>query len=572
MGAPGIRIINMSLFSELRRRNVLRVVLLYAVASLLLVWIVNHAVSGLALPAWTSEFVLLLLAIGFPVALIFAWVYEITPQGLKKGIDVDQTQSIVYKTGQKLNAAVAVLAVLGLAALVGERLLPEFELVRPEAVEEIPLRPVYDPAEGVGVPREITSYSMANGLRIIVWPDHDIPNVAMYNFVRAGGRNEYPSITGLSHFFEHMMFKGTSELAPGEFDRVMEAAGGANNAYTSEDLTVYQNWFPRSALATIFELEAARLQNLAIDPDVVESERGVVRSERQLHIDNNNFGRLHEQVLATAFIAHPYRFPIIGWASDIERWTQDDLESYFKTYYAPNNCTMVFVGAVSPEEIFQLADRYLGRIPAQAPPPPVRTIEPEQTGERRLVVETDTQAPLLHLAFHAGSASDPETQHMSLLLNILIGGSSSRLHRLLVEEEQIALSVGGMHMEGLDPGLVYFSLTLPPGADIAAAEARVLEELARVANEGVTRAELKKAQNIVLANFWRELATIDGKAAALGNFAVFTGSYENLFSVPEDVSAITAEQLQAVAANVFQRNNMTVGVLRSRDDTTGDAR
>ncbi|MGI9248793.1 MAG: M16 family metallopeptidase [Woeseiaceae bacterium] len=560
----------MSLYSELRRRNVLRVALLYAVASLLLIWVVNHAVSGEIVPVWASEFVLLLLAIGFPVALIFAWVYEITPEGLKKGIDVDQTQSIVYKTGQKLNAAVAVLAVLGLAALVGERLLPEFELVRPEAVEEIPLRPVYDPAEGVGVPKEITSYSMANGLRIIVWPDHDIPNVAMYNFVRAGGRNEYPGITGLSHFFEHMMFNGTSTLAPGEFDRIMEAAGGATNAYTSHDLTVYQNWFPRSALATIFELEADRLQNLAIDPDLVESERGVVSSERRLHIDDNNYGRLHEQMLATAYVAHPYQFPVIGWPSDIENWTQDDLESYFKTYYAPNNCTMVFVGAVSPEEIFQLADRHLGRVPAQAPPPPVRTIEPEQVGERRLVIEADTQAPLLHLAFHAGSAADPETRHMELLLNILIDGSSSRLHRLLVEEERIALSVGGMQMEGFDPGLVYFSVTLPPGADIDAAETRMLAELTRVAAEGVTQAELKKAKNIVLANFWRELATINGKASALGNFAMFTGRYENLFSVPENVSAITAAELQAVAANIFRRNNMTIGVLRSPDDQAGD--
>ncbi len=151
----------MSLFSELRRRNVLKVALLYAVTSLLLVWIVNHAVSGGMLPLWASDFMLLLLAIGFPVALIFAWVYEITPQGLKKGVDVDQTQSIVYKTGQKLNAAVAVLAVLGVAALIGERLLPEFELILPEAVEEIPLRPVYDSPETAGVPKEITAYTMA---------------------------------------------------------------------------------------------------------------------------------------------------------------------------------------------------------------------------------------------------------------------------------------------------------------------------------------------------------------------------------------------------------------------------
>jgi len=558
----------MSLFSELRRRNVLKVALLYAVTSLLIVWIVDHAVSGEVAPIWAKEFVLLLLAIGFPVALIFAWVYEITPEGLRKGVDVDQTQSIVYKTGQKLNAAVAVLAVLGLAAIVGERLLPEFELVRLEPVEEIPLRPIYDSSESVGVPREITAYTMANGLRIVVWPDHDIPNVVMYNFVRAGGRNEYPGITGLSHFFEHMMFNGTSKHAPGEFDRIMEAAGGANNAYTSNDLTVYQDWFPRSALKTIFELEADRLQNLAIDPDVVESERNVVYSERRLRIDNDNDGRLYEQMLANAFIAHPYQFPVIGWPSDIENWTQEDLESYFTTYYAPNNCTMIFTGAVSPEEVFLLAEQYFAPIPRQKPPPPVRTVEPEQSGERRILIETDAETPLLHIAFHAGSASDPETRHMELLLNILVGGDSSRLHSLLVEQEQLALSVGGMQMEGFDPGLVYFYLTLPPGADVAAVEARLFEELERVAVEGVTGAELEKARKIILADYWRKLSTINGKAAALGNYEVFTGSYENLFSLPEDVNNVTVVDLQAVARGAFRRNNVTVGVLQAADEET----
>ncbi len=558
----------MSLFSELRRRNVLKVALLYSVASLLIVWIVDRSVSGAVAPVWAKEFVLLLLAIGFPVALIFAWVYEITPEGLKKGVDVDQTQSIVYKTGQKLNAAVAVLAVLGLAAIVGERLLPEFDFVRLEPVEEIPLRPIYDSSESVGVPREITAYTMANGLRIVVWPDHDIPNVVMYNFVRAGGRNEYPGITGLSHFFEHMMFNGTSKHAPGEFDRIMEAAGGANNAYTSNDLTVYQDWFPRSALKTVIELEADRLQNLAIDPDVVESERNVVYSERRLRIDNDNVGRLYEQMMANAFVAHPYQFPVIGWPSDIENWTQEDLESYFQTYYAPNNCTMIFTGSVSPEEIFLLAEQHFSPIPRQKPPPPVRTVEPEQSGERRILIEADAETPLLHVAFHASRAADPETRHMELLLNILVGGDSSRLHRLLVEQEQLALNVGASQMEGFDPGLVYFYLTLPPGADVATVEARLLEELERVAVEGVTGAELEKARKIVLADYWRNLSTINGKAAALGNYEVFTGSYENLFSVPENLDAVTVVDLKAVASDVFRRNNMTVGVLQAPGEET----
>jgi zinc protease len=556
----------MSLFSELRRRNVFKVALLYAVSSWLLVWIVSHMIEGLGVSPWVGDYVLLLLAIGFPVALIFAWTYEITPTGISKALDVDQTQSIVYKTGQKLNAAVAVLAVLGVAAVIGEKLLPEFVPPPPRVLEEIRLKPVFDFSARAEVPREITSFNLPNGLRVIVWPDHDIPNVVMYNFVRAGGRNEYPGITGIAHFFEHMMFNGSKKLKQGEFDRIMEAAGGSNNAYTSNDLTVYMDWFPRSALQTIFELEGDRLHNLAIDADVVDTERGAVFSERRLRIDNDNFGRLYEQMRATAYVAHPYQNPVIGWPSDIENWTQDDLETFFNTYYAPNNQTMVFAGDVTPEEIYLLAEQYLSVIPRQPPPPKVTTVEPLQQGERRVLIETDAQAPLLHIAFHAAATADPETLHLDLLLAILAEGDSSRLHRLLVEEEQLALQVSGWQSDGFDPGLAYFALTLPPGADIDAVEARLLAELERIATEGVTATELMKARNLRLAAFWRELQTIDGKASAIGNFAVFTGDYENLFAIPERLSAITSEQLKAVAAAVFRRNNMTVGVLRAPED------
>ncbi len=555
----------MSLFSELRRRNVFKVALLYAVASWLLVWIVGRLVDGVGLSSWVADYVLLLLAIGFPVALIFAWTYEITPAGLQKAVDVDQTQSIVYKTGQKLNAAVAVLAVLGVAAVIGERLLPEFTPPPPLVLEEIPLRPVFDFSAKAEVPREITSFNLPNGLEVIVWPDHDIPNVALYIFVRAGGRNEYPGITGLAHFFEHMMFNGTDSRDVGEFDEEMEAAGGANNAYTSNDVTVYMDWFPRSALETIFELESDRFMNLAIDPDVVETERGAVYSERRSGVDDDNTGRLYEQMMATAYIAHPYQNPVIGWPSDIENWTQDDLESFFKTYYAPNNLTMVLAGDVTPEEIYLLADQYFSPIPRQYPPPEITTVEPEQMGERRFVIETDAQAPLLHVAFHAGATSDPETLHMDLLLAVLAEGDSSRLHRALVEDERLALSVGGFQTDGFDPGLVYFYLTLPPGGDLAATETRLLEELRRVAEEGVTAAELEKARNLRLASFWRGLQTINGKASALGNFEVFTGDYENLFSVPELLAQTDEATLQAVARQVFRRANMTLGVLRAAE-------
>ena len=554
MGSPADTIKLMGLYSEMRRRNVFKVAMLYVIVAWLLLRATDYLLPRLGFPHWADEFVVVLVLIGFPLALFFAYIYEVTPEGLKKAVDVDQTQSIVYKTGQKLNAALAVLLVLVIASLAVSRLFPTFPID-----DEEPAAHVAKP----GIPSEIRSRTLENGLQIIVWPDHDIPNVVMYNFVRVGSRNEYPGITGLSHFFEHMMFNGTSTREPGEFDRIMEAAGGANNAYTSSDVTVYQNWFPRSALEVIFELEADRLENLTTDPEVFESERGVVASERRTAVDDNNLMRLYEQVQATAYVAHPYQFPVIGWPSDIEGWTHEDVMDFYRTYYAPNNLTMVFTGDVTATEIFALAEDYFEPIPAQQPPDPIRTVEPEQQGERRLIVEVDAQTPMLHMAFHVGAAHDPATLPMRLLLEILVGGDSSRLHQLLVEREGLAISVDGFQDEGFDPGLVYFYLTLPPDADVEEVETRLFQSLATVAAEGVTEAEVIKARNIILADFWRNLATIDGKAGALGNFEVFYGGYENLFVLPVAIDQLTAEDLQAVAADVFRRNNMTVGVLRS---------
>ncbi len=553
----------MAFLTELRRRNVLKVAFLYVVAAALLYWLAVVVQTQLELPWWSSRLIAGALILGFPVALVFAWAYEITPGGLRKAVDVDQTQSIVFKTGQKLNAALAVMVVLGAVAMVADRLLPELAIVPPPPVPER----VFDKPKGDNVPVEIRSFTLDNGLKIIVWPDHDIPNVVMYNFVRAGGRNEYPGITGIAHFFEHMMFNGTENLGPGEFDRAMEAAGGANNAYTSNDVTVYQDWFPRTALEKIFELESDRLANLAVVPDVVESERGVVMSERRSRVDNDNFFKLYEQMYATAYVAHPYQFPVIGWPSDIAAWTQQDLESFYRTYYAPNNYTMVFAGDVTPDEIYTLADDYFAGIPKQQAPAAVRTVEPQQQGARRLTIETAAQTPLLHMAFHAGSATDPDTLPLELLLNILIGGESSRLHRLLVEERALAISVNGFQSEGFDPGLAYFYLTLPPGGDADAVEAAIMSVLNDVASNGVTDAELAKARNIMLADYWREIATIDGKASELGNYEVFNGSYEKLFDLPAALEAIDNDSIIAAASRVFRPGNATIGVLQPPAET-----
>ena len=226
----------------------------------------------------------------------------------------------------------------------------------------------------------VATRTLKNGMKVLVQTDHNIPNVALYIFYRIGSRNERPGTTGISHFFEHMMFNGAKKYGPGELDKVMEANGGSNNAYTTRDVTVYQDWFPRSALPLIYDIEADRIRDLSFDPAKIKSEREVVASERRLSVDNENSGVLDEQLWATSFIAHPYQWPVVGWMSDIEHWTMADLKHHFEMGYAPNNATMVVVGDVSPEEIFKLCETYIEPIPTHEPPPPVTTVEPPANG------------------------------------------------------------------------------------------------------------------------------------------------------------------------------------------------
>ncbi|MGV8921835.1 MAG: M16 family metallopeptidase [Thermomonas sp.] len=413
----------------------------------------------------------------------------------------------------------------------------------------------------------IVSKTLANGLKIVVWPDHDIPNANYYTFYKVGSRNEHAGITGLAHFFEHMMFNGTSIRKPGEFDRTMEAAGGSNNASTSSDLTIYTDWFPSSAMATIFDLEGDRMANLSFDPKVIETERGVVYSERRSSVDNNNFGILMEQMQATAFTAHPYQIPTIGWPSDIENWKIDDLKQFFKTYYAPNNAVLVIAGDVEPANVFAMADKYLAPLAKQPEPTRITTVEPEQLGERRLVVErADAQSPIVAYAFHSGmGAGDKRFPTLELLTTILSQGESSRLNQRLVEREQAAVDAGAFAEAGFDPGLLWVYAMLPPSTDvsgdIAKVEALLDDELGKIAREGVTTAELEKARNLQLSEFWRGMATINGKARALGTYEVFEGDYRKLFDAPSAYGAVTAADVQALAKQILRVQNRTTGLL-----------
>jgi zinc protease len=409
--------------------------------------------------------------------------------------------------------------------------------------------------------RELT---LDNGLQIVLWPDQNISNVALHHWVLVGSRNEGPGSSGLAHFFEHMMFNGTAKHPQGQFDHLMEVQGASNNAYTAQDVTVYQDWFPSSALEQVFELESDRFANLQFIPDVVENERKVVYSERRLRVEDSNAALLEEQVQATAFLAHPYRIPTIGWPSDIQSWTLPDLRRFYETWYAPNNRCLILAGALQPEEVFALAREYFGSAPARVRPPGSVTREPEQRGERRLVLERPGQNPLVQVAWHALAASDPSQPALNLLQTILIGGDASRLHRSLVEEQQLAVSIGGGWAEGFDPNIFSIYATLPAEGSPQAFESALDAELARLLECGVSERELRRAQNIAAMEFWRGLSTIDGKARLLGEYAVMHHDHRLLFCAPQSYQSVTRQQLAVLAQRIFNSERRTVGVLQPR--------
>lgn len=408
---------------------------------------------------------------------------------------------------------------------------------------------------------KVTTHTLDNGMRILVHEDHDVPNAAMYLFYTVGSRNERPGITGISHYFEHMMFNGAKKYGPKQFDIVMEKAGGRNNAYTSRDITAYTNWFPNTALELIFDLEADRIRDLAFDPQIIESERGVVSSERRMSVDNNPFRQLYEQVSAAAYMAHPYSWPVIGWASDIAAYSMDDLKAHFKMGYAPNNCLLVVTGAVTHGEVVGLAKKYLEPIPRQNPPPPVRTVEPPQLGERRVVVKRPAQLPLLIVSYHVPATRHADHAALEMLETVLTSGRSSRLHRRLVEQDQLVLSINAGQQLALDPTQFMYAMQVRSGVDPAKVETALYEELEKIAKEGITPAELAKARNQQIAGFYRSLKTISGKANLLGQFEIYHGDHRKLFTAVEELEKVTTADIQRVAGAYFGEKNRTVGTL-----------
>ena len=410
---------------------------------------------------------------------------------------------------------------------------------------------------------DVKTFTLKNGMKFLVLEDNSIPNANMYLFYKVGSRNEHPGITGLSHFFEHMMFNGAKKYGPKMFDNTMEFNGGANNAYTTENVTVYTDFFPASATDIIFELEADRISSLSIDPKMVESERGVVLSERSTGLENSPWNLLMQSVQATAFEEHPYHWPVIGYETDIKNWTKEDLEYYFKTYYAPNNCVVVMVGNIKTEDIKKEAEKFLEPIPAQPAAKPVHIIEPPQTGERRIMVQKDVSSPYVAIAYHVPETKSKDYYALKILSSLLSSGNSSRLYSALVDKKQLATEIGTDYSESFDPGLFWLYASTSPDATEKDVENALNEEIEKVKKDGITEKELQKIKNQKLIEFYKQLETINGKANNIGTYEVFFGDFKKMFDAPEEFNKVTAGDVKRVVNEYFKKSNRTVGILKS---------
>ncbi len=399
---------------------------------------------------------------------------------------------------------------------------------------------------------------LKNGLRVILVEDHSAPVISRWTFYRVGSANERPGITGISHFIEHMMFNGAQKYGPKEFDRILESNGGYSNAFTSEDMTGYFEDFASNVLELCLDLDSDRMRALALDAKYVTSELDVIKEERRMGVDNSVEGSMYEELGAIAYKAHPYGWPVVGWMSDLERITREDAVLYYKKFYAPSNAILVIVGDFDTKGALALVHRYYDDIPAGTPPEPIRTVEPEQKGERRGELHKAAELPAVLIGYHIPDVKSKDIYALDVLQYVLSEGESSRLYRKLVRDLGLAVYANANASWNLAPALFTFDVKVKPGATTAACEEAVYAVLGDLEQNGITAAELEKAKNQIMANFYRSMETVNGKARKIGTYEIYFGDFNEIPKVQSRYQAVTIDDVKRVAQAYFASTNRNV--------------
>ncbi|MBN1992770.1 MAG: insulinase family protein [Anaerolineae bacterium] len=412
---------------------------------------------------------------------------------------------------------------------------------------------------------EVVDYTLPNGLKVLLKPLHTAPVVSNWLWYRVGSRNELPGKTGISHWVEHMMFKGTPTFPKGSIMLEVNRNGGVLNGFTSHDYTAYFETLPSDRLDLGLRIESDRMANSVIDLAEVESERTVIIAEREGG-ENEPEWVLYEEVMATAFRVHPYGHMVIGWKDDLLNITRNDLYQHYKMYYGPHNAVLVVVGDIQIDRVQARIDELFGPIPAGPPPPPVQLKEPPQQSERRVIVRQPGNAAYFQSVYHTCAAAHEDAFPLMMLEAILSGVSfgggapthrSARLYRALVETE-IAAYVGAHYQTSLDPDPFRFYGTVRDGRSPAEFEAVLDTEIERLRREPVTEEELARARKQVRAQFAYTLERVSSQAQWLGLMEML-GDWRQFDTFVDNLSAVTAVEVQRVAQQYFTPSNRTVG-------------
>ena len=418
----------------------------------------------------------------------------------------------------------------------------------------------------LAAPPPTEEHTLTNGMRVIVRSDHRAPVAVSMVWYKVGSTDEFNGTTGVSHVLEHMMFKGTKDVPAGEFSKTIAAAGGRENAFTSRDYTGYFETLHKSKLPLAFRLEADRMANLALSQEEFSKEIRVVMEERRQRTDDQPRSVVYEQLMATAFEAHPYRRPVIGWMNDLENMRVEDARQFYKSWYTPNNAILVVVGDVEPQEVFDLAEQYFGRIKSRPLPARKPQDEPPQLGIKRLTVKAPAEQPYVLMAYRVPVLRDPdkdwEPYALDMLAGVLDGNEAARLNRTLVREQQLASSAGAGYDEiGRGPGLFYLSAVPTAGKTAEQTEQGLRRELQKLAAEGVTDEELKRVKAQIIASQVYQRDSMFFQAREIATAEITGLSYKTLDLMIEKLKQITPEQVQAVAKRYFTDDTLTVAYL-----------
>ena len=413
---------------------------------------------------------------------------------------------------------------------------------------------------------KVQERQLDNGLKVLVRVDDRAPIVTSQVWYKVGSSYEHGGLTGISHVLEHMMFKGTEKLEPGEFSRIVAENGGDENAFTGRDYTAYYQTLAKDRLEVAFELEAERMRNLSLPEEEFLKEVEVVKEERRMRTDDDPESTTYERFNVTAYEASPYRNPVIGWAGDLEQLANDDLKDWYRLWYAPNNATLVVVGDVDPEQVFELADEHFGPLAAEDVARVKTRPEPEQLGEKRIVVKAPAKEPYLLMGYKATAighgGADWEPYALEMLASVLDGGNSARFSRDLVRGSRIAASTGA----GYDaftrlPGMFLIDGTPSKGRSIDELERALLAEITKVREEPVSEEELDRIRTQLIAGKVYELDSVFAQAMLLGKLETVGLGWPLVEEYVDKLNAVTPQQVQAVARKYLIPDNLTVAVL-----------